>query len=187
MTADEEPSRVTGRLSLARHTPVSACQDRLAIEALLVGPDDDLLVVMRRSAVQPETRLIGVVDQAGELIGVLPILRLAESVVARVAPEALLTDISDIVDVARFGHAVEARAVRDVMIEPAIVLPDATLDQAFRQMHLRRLSGLYVVDVNGHPTGYLDLLELVILYLDALESKPPEGPPPEGPPPASSG
>ncbi len=168
---------MTGRFSLARHTPVSACQQRLAIEALLVGPDDDLLVVMRRSVAQPETRMIGVVDQAGTLIGVLPILRLAESVVARVAPEALLTDITDIVDIARFGHAVEARTVRDVMIEPAVVLPDATLDQAFRQMHLRHLSGLYVVDAAGRPTGYLDLLELVILYVDALES----------PPPASSG
>ena len=167
---------VNERIGLARHTPVAACQQLLAIEPLLVGPDDDLLAVMRRSTAQPETRLIGVVDQAGKLIGVLPIERLAESVVARVVPEALLTDITDIVDVARFGHSVEARAVRDVMLEPAVVLPDATVDQAFRQMHLRRLSGLYVVDINGHPTGYLDLLELVLLYVDALE-----------PPPASSG
>ena len=164
---------MTGRFSLARHTPVSACQQRLAIDMLLVGPGDDLLVVIRRSAAQPETRLIGVVDQAGKLIGVLPIERLAESVVARVAPEALLTDITDIVDVARFGHSVEARAVRDVMVEPAVVLSDATVDQAFRQMHLRGLSGLYVADINGHPTGYLDLLELVLLYVDALEPSPP--------------
>lgn len=153
--------------------PVSACQQRLAIDMLLVSPDDDLLAVMRRSAAQPETRLIGVVAPDGELIGVLPILRLAESVVARVAPEALLTDITDAGDVARFGHTVEARSVRDVMIEPAVIRPEATVDQAFRQMHLRHLSGLYVVDADGHPTGYLDLLELAISYVDALESGPP--------------
>lgn len=163
---------MTGRFSPARHTPVAAAQQRLAIEPLLVGPDDDLLVVMRRSAAQPETRLIGVVDQAGKLIGVLPNLRLVEAVVARVAPEALLTDITDIVDVARFGDAVEGRVVRDVMLDPAVVLADATVDQAFRQMHLSRLSGLYVVDKDGHPTGYLDLLELAVLYVDALESPP---------------
>jgi CBS domain-containing protein len=164
---------VSGRFSLARQTPVSVCQRRLEIGMLLVAPDDDLLVAMRRSAAQPETRLIGVVGEGGKLIGVLPILRLAESVISRVAPESLLTDITDIGDVARFGHAVEARIARDVMVEPASVKPEDTIDRAFRQMHLRHLSGLYVVDTDGRPTGYLDLLELVLMYVDALESPQP--------------
>ncbi|MEX1169574.1 MAG: CBS domain-containing protein [Chloroflexota bacterium] len=164
---------MTGRYSLARQTPVSACQQRLAIEMLLVGADDDLLVVMRRSAEQPQTRLIGVIGEDGKMVGVLPIHRLAESVVSRVAPEALLSDISGAVDVARFGHSVEARVVRDVMVEPAVVQPEVTIDHAFRQMRVRRLSGLYVVDADGRPTGYLDLLELVLMYVDALESSPP--------------
>ena len=168
---------MTGRFSLARHTPVSACQQRLAIEMLLVGAGDDLLVVMRQSAARPETRVIGVIDDEGKLTGVLPVLRLAEAVVSRVAPEALLADISDVGDVARFGHAVESRVVRDVMVEPGVVRPEATLDEAFRLMHQRHLSGLYVIDPEGRPTGYLDLLELVLLYVDALEA----------PPPASSG
>jgi predicted transcriptional regulator len=163
---------MTGRFSLARHTPVSACQHRLAIEMLLVGADDDLLVVMRRASARPETRVIGVVDQDGKLIGVLPVLRLAEAVVSRVAPEALLTDISDIGDIARFGHAIESRVVRDAMVEPAKVRPEATLDEAFRVMHQRHLSGLYVVGPDARPTGYLDLLELVLLYVDALEAPP---------------
>lgn len=164
---------MTGRFSLARHTPVSACQRRLAIEMLLVAADDDLLTVMRQAAANPETRVIGVVDVEGKLVGVLPVLRLAEAVVSRVAPEALLTDITDIGDVARFGHALEARLVRDAMIEPAVVRPEATLDEAFRLMHQRHLSGLYVVGPDGRPTGYLDLLELVLLYVDALEAPPP--------------
>ena len=167
---------MTGRFSLTRHTPVSACQQRLAIEMLLVRADADLLHVMRQSAARPETRVIGVVDDAGKLIGVLPILRLAEAVVSRVSPESLLTDITDIGDVARFGHAVEARVVSDAMVERAVVPPDATLDDAFRLMHKRHLSGLYVIDEDGRPTGYLDLLELVLLYVDALEApQPPTG------------
>jgi Mg/Co/Ni transporter MgtE len=138
---------------------------------LLVHPADDLLFVMRRSAEQPQTRLIGVIDDANKLVGVLPILRLAESVVSRVAPEALMADISDIGDVGRFGHAVEARVVGDAMVEPASVPPTATIDQAFRKMHTRHLSGLYVVDDAGSPVGYLDLLELVLMYVDALEGQ----------------
>ena len=159
-------------IRLARHAPVSACQDLLAIGPVLARADEDLLVVMRRAAAQPATRLIGVVDDTGRLVGILPMLRLAEAVVARVDPESLLADIADVADVARFGHAVEARTVADAMIEPASIEPSATIGEAFRIMHQRRLSGLYVVDPAGHPTGYLDLLELAIAYVDALEGRP---------------
>jgi CBS domain-containing protein len=164
---------MTGRFSPARHTPVSACQHRLAIEMLLAGESDDLLVVMRRASAQPETRVIGVVDESGTLVGIVPIRSFAEVIVSRVAPEALMTDISDIGDVDRFGHAIQARVVRDVMVEPVVVRPDSTLDEAFRLMDQHRLSGLYVVDPEGRPTGYLDLLELALLYVDALEAPPP--------------
>ncbi|MGZ8721927.1 MAG: hypothetical protein ACXWXH_10740, partial [Aeromicrobium sp.] len=106
---------MTGRFSFARRTPVSACQDRLAIEMLLAGTGEDLLVVMRRASAQPDTRVVGVVDESGKLVGVLPIRRFAEAVVSRVAPEALLTDITDVGDVDRFGLTVQARVARDLM------------------------------------------------------------------------
>ena len=162
---------MTDGIRLARQTPVAVCQALLAIEPLIAHPSDDLLVVMRRSAGQPATRLIGVVGEDGRLIGVLPILRLAESVVARVAPESLLADITDIADVARFGHAVEARTVRDAMLAPASISGESTIGEAFRVMHQRRLSGLYVIDGDGRPTGYLDLLELALKYVEALEDR----------------
>ena len=168
---------MTEPIRLARHTPVSACQSLLEIEPLLVDRDEDLLVVMRRSAAQPETRLVGVVDDAGILVGVLPIVRIAESVVARVVPEALLSGISDVADVARFGRAIDARTAGEAMIEPATIRPEATIDEAFRRMHARRLSGLYVVDPNDRPTGYLDLLELAIRYVEAIEAAPADLPP----------
>jgi CBS domain-containing protein len=160
-------------LRLARQTPVSVCQPLLHIEPLVVGLDDDILRVMRRAAAQPETRLIGVVDDAGVLVGILSNVRLAEAIIGRVVPEALMYDIEDIADVARFGHAIEARTAGEAMTPPASIRPDATIDAAFREMHARHLSGLYVVDDDGRPTGYLDLLEIAILYLNAIESDPP--------------
>lgn len=162
---------MTGPIRLARQTTVAVCQTLLEIEPLVVGLDEDLLVVLRRAAAQPGTRMVGVVDDSGRLVGVFPILRLAESVVARVVPEALMADIADVADVARFGHAVEARTAADVMLEPASIRPDATIGEAFRVMHQRRLSGLYVVDEADRPTGYLDLLELAVAYVDALEGR----------------
>jgi CBS domain-containing protein len=126
---------------------------------------------MHLAAAQPQTRLIGVVDPHGVLIGVVPLLRLAEAVIARVSPETLLADIVDLADAARFGHVVESRTIADVMVRIATVRPTATADEAFRLMHERHLSGLYVVDDAGRPTGYLDLLELTLAYVEALETE----------------
>jgi hypothetical protein len=154
---------------LARQTPVSVCAALLPIEPLLVDQDADPLSIVRAAAAQPETRLIGVVDPAGVLVGVLPTLRLAETVVARVSPETLLAGLADLDEAARFGHEVGARRVSDVMLPPATIRGTETVDDAFRVMHARHLSGLYVVDGDGRPTGYLDLLEVTVRYLEALE------------------
>jgi len=164
---------VTGPAARGRHTPVALVQGLLEIEPLLVARDDNLLTVMRRSAAHPETRLVGVVDEAGVLIGVLPALRIVESVIARVVPESLLADIGDLADVAEFGHFLDARTAAEAMLEPATIRPESTIAEAFAKMHSRHISGLYVVDPGGHPTGYLDLLELALHYVDELETQAP--------------
>jgi CBS domain-containing protein len=56
------------------------------------------------------------------------------------------------------------------MLPPATVSGASSIDDAFRTMHARRLSGLYVIDDAGRPTGYLDLLELTMHYVAALEA-----------------
>jgi len=62
-------------------------------------------------------------------------------------------------------------------VTPATISETATIDEAFRRMHARRLSGLYVIDEAGRPTGYLDLLELTMRYVEALEDdRPPVDP-----------
>lgn len=144
----------------------------LEIPPLLVTLDEDVLEVLRRSSAQPQTRVIGVIDPAtGRLVGVLPILRLVESVVARVSPELVMAELADVEDVARFGHAVETRTAADAMLPPAAITPDAPLDDAYRQMRARGLSGLYVVDAEDRPTGYIDVLELAAVFVRALEAE----------------
>lgn len=161
---------MSDRSRSVRRTPVADLVSSLPIEPLLVEKDSDPLEVMHRAAAQPQTRLLGVVDPDGVLIGVVPLLRLAEAVIARISPETLLADIVDLADAARFGHVVESRTIGDVMVPAAIIRSTATADEAFRQMHERHMSGLYVVDVHGRPTGYLDLLELTLAYVEALEA-----------------
>ncbi len=159
----------------ARLSLVSDSMDTLTIEPLLVEADADPLSIVRTAAGQPATRIIGVVDADGILIGSLPILRLAEIIVARVSPETLLAGLADLDEAALFGDEVSARRVADVMLPPAAIEGSATLGEAFRLMYRRHLSGVYVVNADGRPVGYLDLLELTIRYLEALEAEPSSG------------
>jgi CBS domain-containing protein len=160
---------VSERTRLARHSPVSDCVAALPIEPALVHPGDDPLTVMREAWGHPQTRVLGVIDDDGVLVGILSIVRLAEAVIARVSPEILLADAKDLLTAGRLGTTLTARTISDVMLPPASLPADATLDAAFRLMHARHLTGVYVVDAAGRPTGYLDLLELTVRYVEALQ------------------
>jgi CBS domain-containing protein len=161
---------VTGPNRVTRSTPVSACEGLLAFEPLSVALDTDIVEVLRLAANQPTTRLIGVVDAEGRLVGMIPIRDLVEAVVARTITEALIPDALDAESVGHFGQVVGSHTAADVMIEPVAVTPDATITRALREIHHRRLSGVYVVDADGRPIGYLDGLELA--YLTAVVPRP---------------
>jgi CBS domain-containing protein len=153
----------------ARRMSVLTCVNRLEIGPLLAHAGDDLLDVARRCSRHPETRVVGVVDEGERLVGILPILRIVEDVIVRVDPEALMAGITDVEGVARFSHALEARTAGDAMLPPASVGTNAMVGEAFRVMQQRRLSGLYVIDTEAHVVGYLDVLELAMLYVEVLE------------------
>jgi CBS domain-containing protein len=156
----------------ARTTPVAQAEGLLEIPPLLVTQDVGIADVLRRVSAQPQTRVVGVVDADGVLIGVLPILRLAEAYLSHVSPEVVLSDISDIAGVRDFGRVIEARTAGDAMLPPVSLTGAESIDHAFRLMHERHISGCYVVDAAGRPTGYLDLLELVALFLRQPDEQP---------------
>ncbi len=163
---------MSDRQRLARDTTVGAAEALLAIGPLLAPLEADLRDVFRMAALQPATRLIGVVDSSGRLAGVIPVTRVAESIVARVVPESLFIDVEDAETAAEFSHSLEDRLAADIMLPAASARATDTIGEAFRLMHRRHLGGVYVVDAENRPTGYLDLLELAVVYVRALDDIP---------------
>jgi CBS domain-containing protein len=167
---------------LGKRTPISDIDDRLDIPANVVRADTDLLAVARQAMEHPQTRVLAVVDDAGRLVGVLPVLRVAEEVVARAAPEALMADVVDVETAGLFGREVAAHVAGDLMAPPAFLGPDATVGDALRSMHEHGYPGLPIVDAERRVIGYVDLLELALHYLGELEAPPPpEAAPGRGP------
>ncbi len=157
------------KLRQVRQATVAMAQGSLAIEPLLIAQDADLLEAMRRACQQPSTRLIGVTDGTGRVVGVVPVALISGAVVAHTMPEVFFADLADVEEVGQFGHAVEARTIGEIMLPPATIAPDATLGDAYRLMHQQRLAGLYVVDASGKPIGYVDIQELAMRCVEALE------------------
>jgi len=157
MASDDTPGRgdtVPPRSAPGPRTPI-------------VAADDHLDSVIRRAGASPSTRVLGVVDPGGVLIGVVTSHDLVAAVVGRLAPGALLTQIHDVDGVGEYGRYVEATVAGDLMRPPAALPETATMAEAFHLMYLRDLSGVYVVDAAGRPTGYLDGLELAAAVVAA--------------------
>ncbi len=151
---------------MAKRTPVRDVHLTLAIHPNIVRTGDDLLQVARQAIEHPETRVLAVLDDEGVLVGVLPVLRVVEEVVARAHPEALMAEIVDLESAGEFGRHIGALVAGDLMSPAASLRPESTVGDAFHAMHELHLSGLPVVDEERRVTGYIDLLELAVRYLD---------------------
>ena len=157
---------------LLKRTLIRDVERVLDIEANIVHAGDDLVDVARQAFAGPSTRVISVVDDEERLVGILPVLRVVEEIVARVAPEQLLADISTVEQAGRFAEEVTARKAGDLMLDPLFLGLEDTVSDAFAAMHIHHLSGLPVVDAEGRVVGYVDVLELALRYLEELQPGP---------------
>ena len=154
--------------SVLKRTTIREVERVLDIEPTIVRAGDDLIDVARQAFGRPSTRVLSVVDDEGRLVGILPVLRVVEEIVARAAPEQLLADISTVEQATRFAEEVSARTAGQLMLAPVFLRLDDTVSVAFAAMHVHRLSGLPVLDEDRHVVGYVDVLELALRYLAEL-------------------
>lgn len=162
---------------LAKRSSIREVDHQLDIGPTVVHVDDELFDVARAAFERPQTRVLAVVDSSERLVGVLPVLRIVEEVVARAAPELLIAEVTDFESAARFGREVAALRCGDLMMPAVSLHPDSTVGDAFRAMKEYRLSGLPVVDEERRVIGYIDLLELALRYLaDVTGAEPPARP-----------
>jgi CBS domain-containing protein len=149
------------------------------VDQLLRGTDPivahagDSLQQLAEAAVQrPGCRVIAVVDDAGLLIGLVPVRLLVNDIFLKIVPEEFLGVIGDIEDVLEYAQHLRARTAADIMLPPESVRRDATVRDAFETMHHARLNGLPIVDDDGRVVSYLDQLELLLVWVRASGREP---------------
>ncbi len=160
---------------MAERTPESITQTTSIAEAdtvLRMGPvvvhaDDSLRTVAEAAVENTGCRVIAVTDGDGGLMGVIPIRVLVNDIFLKIVPEEFLGEILDLEGALKYAGHIRARTARDIMLPPVSVQRDETVRDAFERMHHAKLNGLPITDGDGRVVGYVDQLELLLVWVRA--------------------
>ena len=157
--------------SIALATPISEADQLLTMEPVVVDVGDSLHHIAEQAVENTACRVIAVVDQGQRLVGVIPVRALVNDIFLKIVPEEFLAEITDYEAVLKYAKHLSARTARDVMLEPVSVRRDETVRDAFERMHGSKLNGLPITDPGGLVTGYVDQLELLLVWVRASDRR----------------
>ena len=172
MTVDEPNTEALGTPredAITKSTLIGEAR-RIAESPCIVRENDDLRALAEALSVHRRVQIAAVVSDAGTLVGIVPLHLFVDQLFLQVAPEEFLTDIMDRERMEEYARMVHAGTAGELMKEPVYVTAEDTIGDAFARMHDHHLAGLPVVDEEMRPTGYLDRLELVRVWLQEHHS-----------------
>ncbi|HEY7846642.1 MAG TPA: CBS domain-containing protein [Candidatus Limnocylindria bacterium] len=136
-------------------------------EPILARAGDSLRDLAEAAIANPACRTIAIVDDELRLIGVVSVVELLNDIFVKVVPEEFLGEIADVPAALRYAEKIGARVAADVMAAPHAVHPQDAVRDAFRELHESGLDGLPLIDADRRVIGYLDQLELLVLWTGA--------------------
>jgi CBS domain-containing protein len=90
---------------------------------------------------------------------------LVNDIFLKIVPEEFLGEILDIEAALKYAEHIGARIASDIQLPPVSVTPGDTLGDAFRRMHDAKLNGLPIIDERGQVVGYVDQLEMLLVWV----------------------
>ncbi|MDQ4034607.1 MAG: CBS domain-containing protein [Chloroflexota bacterium] len=153
--------------SITQQTSIAEADRMLRVEPVVVPASASLREVAELAVDNPGCRVIAVVDADKRLTGVLPVRVLVNDVFLKIVPEEFLGEITDLEGALKYAEHVGARTAEDVAVDPVSVHPDETVRTAFERMHESKLNGLPITDRDERVIGYVDQLELLIVWVRA--------------------
>jgi CBS-domain-containing membrane protein len=151
--------------SITQATPIAEADQVLSIGPTIVRTEDSLRQLAEKAVENPGCRVMAVVDADHRLTGVIPVRVLVNDIFLKIVPEEFLGEISDIEGALKYAAHIAARTAADIQLEPVAVGPTDTIRDAFRLMHLARLPGLPIVDADLRVIGYVDQLEMLLVWV----------------------
>jgi CBS-domain-containing membrane protein len=153
--------------SITQQTRIAEADQLLSIEPIVVRKEDSLQEAAERAVENAGCRVIAVVDDDDRLSGLLPVRVLVNDIFLKIVPEEFLGEIEDVEAVLKYAGHIGARLCGQVMAEPLSVRLEDTVRDAFRRMHAAKLNGLPITDAENRVVGYVDQLELLLVWVRA--------------------
>jgi len=153
--------------SITQQTTIADCDRILRMEPVVVDASASLREVAEMAVENTGCRVIAVVDADRRLVGVLPVRVLVNDIFLKIVPEEFLGEITDLESALKYAEDVGARTAGDVMLDPVSVHADESVRTAFERMHESHLNGLPITDRDEAVVGYLDQLEMLIVWVRA--------------------
>ena len=160
------PDRVTPE-AITQSTSIAEADRLLSIGPVVVDGDASLRAIAEQAVENPGCRVVAVTDAEGRLSGVIPVRVLVNDIFLKILPELFLGEIGDLDAALKYATHLGARTARDIALPPASVRLDDSVREAFRRMHDSKLNGLPIVDKADQVVGYVDQLELLIVWIKA--------------------
>ena len=132
-------------------------------EASIVHENDDLLVVAKGIVEDPKTRAVYVVDDNKKLVGIIPVIELVQYLYYKYIPQEYI--------LYRFPVLISGNAkAKDIMLPPIYVHDYDDITTAFKKMFKNNLKELPVVDKDMHVVGDLNILEMIIAWIESVKN-----------------
>ena len=153
--------------SITQATRIDEADRLLSIGPVVVRADESLRQLAEKAVENTGCRVIAVVDAEERLIGVIPIRVLVNDIFLKIVPEEFLGEILDIDAVLKYAEHIGARTAADIQLPAVSVRREETLRDAFRRMHDAKLNGLPIIDDQHRVVGYVDQLEMLIVWVQS--------------------
>ena len=153
--------------SITQQTSIAEADRLLSMTPIVVHAGDSLQHAAEQAVQNTGCRVIAVVDGDDRLAGLLPVRVLVNDIFLKIVPEEFLGEIEDYEAVLKYAGHIGARVCREVMSEPVSVRLGDTVRDAFRRMHAAKLNGLPITDAESRVVGYVDQLELLLVWVRA--------------------
>ncbi len=160
-----------------RDTLVDRIIPILNLQPTIVSADTTLDQVAQALLAQPTVSVACVEAEDGRLIGLLDLETVANDLFFYILPEEFLSEVVDLERALAFAERSRLRTAADAMKPPVWVKLGETVKDAFRRMHDSRIMGLPVVNDEYCVVGYINILELLSIFVTQVQDGRPAGEP----------
>jgi CBS domain-containing protein len=145
--------------------PVSHLKGILNLNPVVVQTKQSLIEIVEAVVEEPNIEIACVVNEQQRLVGLLPLQNLVDDLFATLVPAEFLSVSLDRDEVMNYAQQVGVHTAGDAMLPAVWVTDDDKVTDAFTKMHDNKLTGIPIVNDRYEVTGYINLQELLALYV----------------------